>query len=150
VAADLGVKALSVGTDGYDTHASQNDGNYHNDLLLGVSEAVVAFHDDLAAHGLGEKVVLVVFSEFGRRPEQNNDIGTDHGFGSVAFVVGESVRGGLYGEHPSIEESAFVLDGNVDVTTDFRAVYATILDKHLGADPVEVLGEEFSPLGFLG
>jgi uncharacterized protein (DUF1501 family) len=150
VAADLGVKALSVGTDGYDTHSNQNDGNYHNDLLQGVSDAVLAFHDDLAAHGLGDKVVLVIFSEFGRRPEQNNDVGTDHGYGSVAFVVGQGVHGGLYGEHPSIDESALVLDGNVDVTTDFRSVYATILDKHLGADPAEVLGEEISPLGFLG
>jgi uncharacterized protein (DUF1501 family) len=150
IAADLGVKALSVGTDGYDTHSNQNDGNYHNDLLLGVSDAVVAFHDDLTAHGLGQKVVLVVFSEFGRRPEQNNDVGTDHGYGSVAFVVGEGVHGGLYGEHPSLEESALVLDGNVDVTTDFRSVYATILDKHLGGDPAEVLGEAFSSLGFLG
>lgn len=155
LSAGLGVRALSVGYDGFDTHAGQNAGasneepGYHDYLLKSVSDAVAAFHADLAGHGLSEDVLVVVFSEFGRRPEENNDRGTDHGLGSVAFVVGDAVRGGVYGEHPSLEEEHLVLDGNVDATTDFRSVYATVLARYLGADPEPVLGGAFPLLGFL-
>jgi uncharacterized protein (DUF1501 family) len=90
----------------------------------------------------------VVYSEFGRRPYENNDQGTDHGFGSVAFVVGSSVRGGVYGRYPSIADADLVLDGNVDVTTDFRSIYATVLGGFLGADPGSILGADFPTLGF--
>jgi uncharacterized protein (DUF1501 family) len=155
ITADLGVRAVAVGTDGYDTHAAQNDGGgggelgYHDYLLNSVSESIAAFYADLAAHGAADRVVLLAFSEFGRRPEENGDAGTDHGFGSVMFAVGNAVRGGVYGEHPSLEEEDLVLDGNVDVTTDFRRVYATVLANFLGADPAPVLGGGFEPMGFL-
>lgn len=92
---------------------------------------------------------MLVFSEFGRRPEENNDQGTDHGYGSVMFAIGDAVRGGVYGEHPSLEEDRLVLDGNVDVTTDFRSVYATVLGRYLGVDPEPVLGGDFGEVGFL-
>lgn len=155
VTADLGVRAIAVGTDGYDTHASQNDGasetelGYHDYLLYNVSEAISAFYQDLAGHGLADRVVLLTFSEFGRRPEENNDRGTDHGYGSVMFAVGNSVNGGVYGDHPSLAEEDLVLDGNIDVSVDFRRVYATVLGNYLGADPSPVLGGSFDPLGFL-
>jgi len=155
VAADVGVRAIGVGYGGFDTHANQNDGasvgnlGYHDFLLGSVSDAVVAFHADIAAHGLGADVVTVVFSEFGRRPEENADIGTDHGYGSCMFVVGDPVRGGLYGEHPSLEPEALVLDGNIDSTVDYRSVYATILARHCGANPATVFGENLPLLGFL-
>ena len=149
IAADIGVRGIAVGTDGYDTHADQRAGDYHEYLLGTVSDAVAAFYADLAAHGLSERVLVVVFSEFGRRPEENVDAGTDHGYGSVMFAVGDAVRGGVYGEHPSLAEDRLVLDGNVDVTVDFRSVYATVLSRFLGADPVPVLGGGFEEMGFL-
>jgi uncharacterized protein (DUF1501 family) len=155
IAADLGVRALAVGFDGFDTHAGQNNGGgagelgYHDYLLATVGNAIAAFYRDLAAHGHGSEVIVLVFSEFGRRPEENNDRGTDHGFGSVAFAVGDAVRGGVYGDHPSLDEAALVLDGNVDVTTDFRSIYATVLGDYLAADPAEILGAAFPSLGFI-
>jgi uncharacterized protein (DUF1501 family) len=148
VAANLDVRALSVGYNGFDTHAGQSDGAYHEGLLQDVSGGVKAFYDDLAGHGLAEKVVTVIFSEFGRRVRENNDAGTDHGLGSVWFVVGGSVTGGIYGEHPGL--AAGNLAGNsLAVTTDFRRVYATIVAGHLGGDPEEVLGGSFASLGFM-
>ena len=153
--AGLGVRALSVGYDGFDTHARQNEGasndepGYHDYLVKAVSDAIAAFHADLAGHGISENVLVVVFSEFGRRPEENNDRGTDHGLGSVALVVGDAVKGGVYGDHPSLEEEHLVLDGNVDATTDYRSVYATVLARHLDADPELVLGRSFPLLSFL-
>jgi uncharacterized protein (DUF1501 family) len=149
ITADLGVRALSVAHDGYDTHAGQNDGGYHDFLLQSVSDAVAAFYGDLAAHGAADRVLTLIFSEFGRRPEENNDAGTDHGYGSVAFAIGAGVRGGVYGEYPSLEEDRLVLDGNVDVTVDFRSVYATILANYFDTDPGALLGGDFPILGFM-
>jgi uncharacterized protein (DUF1501 family) len=155
ITADLGVRAIAVGTDGYDTHAAQNDGagngqlGYHDFLLNTVSEAVSAFYQDLAGHGVADRVVILTFSEFGRRPEENNDVGTDHGYGSVMFAVGNPVRGGVYGEYPSLDDDKLVLDGNLDTSVDFRQVYATVLANYLGADPSPVLGGNFDVLGFL-
>jgi len=155
LSADLGVQALAVGYDGYDTHASQEDGRndtqlgYHSLLMQQVSDAIGAFQADLTAHGLSQDVILLVFSEFGRRPEENNDAGTDHGYGSVGFVIGDAVHGGVYGEYPNLNEDRLVLDGNVDVTTDFRSVYAEVLGEFIGTDPEPILGGAFPPLGFL-
>lgn len=153
--ADLGVRALAVGADGYDTHANQNDGassnelGYHDYILMQVSNAVGAFLTDVAAHGHGDRVVVVVASEFGRRAWENTDIGTDHGYGGGMFVAGQPVAGGIYGEYPSLAESQLVFDGNIDVTTDFRSVYATVLAGHLGADPEAILEGTFPTLGFV-
>lgn len=155
VTADVGVRAIGVGYGGFDTHANQNDGasagnlGYHDYLLESVCDAVAAFQADISAHGLGQQVVTVVFSEFGRRPEENADVGTDHGYGSCMFVVGDTVHGGVYGEYPSLEPDALVLDGNVDTTVDYRSVYATILARHCGTDPSAVFGENLPLLGFL-
>jgi uncharacterized protein (DUF1501 family) len=150
------VRALTVGVDGFDTHAAQNDGasatelGNHDYLLKIVSDAIGAFQADVEAHGFGDRVVTLVFSEFGRRVYENTDLGTDHGFAGGMFVVGESVVGGVYGEYPSLAESALVFDGNVDVTVDFRSVYATVLERHLGADSGPILGGDFGTLAFLG
>ena len=156
IAGDLGVRALTVGADGFDTHAAQNDGatgtvlGNHDYLLMTVSEAIGAFQADLAAHGHGGRVVTLVFSEFGRRVYENIDLGTDHGMSGGMFVVGETVRGGVYGDYPSLADSALVFDGNTAVTVDFRSVYATVLAGHLGADPRPVLGGDFPTLGIFG
>lgn len=153
--ADLGVRALAVGADGYDTHANQNDGSsnsslgYHDYILMQVTQAIVSFLSDVAAHGHGNRVVVVVASEFGRRCFENTDIGTDHGFGGGMFVAGQTVQGGIYGEYPSLAENQLVFDGNINVTTDFRSVYATVLAQHLGADPEAILNGAFPTLGFL-
>lgn len=155
VAADLNVRAITVGYNGFDTHAAQNDRadgeplGFHDLVLQDVSSAVAAFYADLDAHGLADRVIVLVFSEFGRRPRETNDGGTDHGYGSVWFVVGGAVKGGVYGEYPSIAPSSLVLDGNVAVTTDFRSVYATIIAKHMGGDPGPILGADVPLLGFL-
>ena len=98
ISADIGVRGVAVGTGGYDTHAAQRDGDYHEFLLQTVGDAVAAFYADLAAHGIADRVLTVVFSEFGRRPEENGDAGTDHGYGSVMFAVGDAHDLGVGGD----------------------------------------------------
>jgi uncharacterized protein (DUF1501 family) len=155
IGADLDVKALAVGYTGFDTHAGQNDADdvngpgFHDFLLQSVSDAIGLFYTDLEAHGLADRVVTLVMSEFGRRANENAKRGTDHGFGSVAFVVGGAVRGGVYGEHPSLADDRLVQGNNLDVTTDFRSVYATILGRFFGQDPAPVLGFDAPLLEFL-
>jgi uncharacterized protein (DUF1501 family) len=119
----------------------------HATLLGNLSKSIKAFYDDMGAHGLADKVVLMTWSEFGRRPVENASFGTDHGTASVQMVVGNPVHGGIYGEQPSLSD----LDsaGNMKFKVDFRSVYATILDKWLGADSKAILGGSFADLGFL-
>jgi uncharacterized protein (DUF1501 family) len=154
IAADRGVRALAVGLAGFDTHSGQNlvqyDGPpFHQYLWTTVSDAVDAFHADLRGHGLGDRVVTLIFSEFGRRAHDNNDAGTDHGYSSSLFVIGDRVKGGVYGAYPDLREDRLVLEGNLDVHVDFRSVYATILARHLDADPERILAGSFAQLGFL-
>jgi uncharacterized protein (DUF1501 family) len=120
----------------------------HATLLGYVSKSIKAFYDDMAAHGLADNVVLMTWSEFGRRPNENASHGTDHGTASVQMVVGNPIQGGIYGQQPLLTD----LDsaGNMKFKVDFRAVYATILDKWLGADSKAILGSQFENLGFLG
>jgi uncharacterized protein (DUF1501 family) len=154
IGADRGVRALGVKLAGFDTHSSQNAAPphqlpYHQALLSTAADALAAFHADLAGHGLADRVVTVVVSEFGRRAYENNDAGTDHGLASVVLVIGEPVRGGVYGDYPDLSADALVLDGNPAVHVDFRSVYATLLAHHLGADPGPVLAGDFPLLAFL-
>jgi uncharacterized protein (DUF1501 family) len=146
---NLGVSALCAGTGGFDTHGEQNDGGYHNGLLQEVGDAILAFHQDLTAHGLSDKVLILTISEFGRTPFENASRGSDHGFGSVSFAVGDPVRGGIYGDYPHLGDSWLVFHDLLDVTTDFRSVYATAFANFLGADPVPILGGSFPILGYL-
>lgn len=149
ILADLGVRAVAVGYDGFDTHANQNDGSsadnlgYHDYLLFSVSEALRAFQLDLEMQGAADRVVVIVSSEFGRRPEENADIGTDHGYAGAMFVVGTRVRGGVYGAFPNLAEQNLVLDGNLDVALDFRSVYASVIEGFLDADSAPILGGSF-------
>jgi uncharacterized protein (DUF1501 family) len=154
IASDASPRAFAVRTGGYDTHRAQNDTlagadplGFHGRLLAVLSGALAAFQDDLEGHGVAHRVVTVVHSEFGRRAAENISLGTDHGFGSVMFVVGDPVLGGVYGDYPRLDR--LVLDGNLDVSIDFRSVFATILDRHLRTDPERVLGGVFPSLGFL-
>jgi uncharacterized protein (DUF1501 family) len=94
--------------------------------------------------GRADDVVLYVHSEFGRRVPENTSLGTDHGTAQVNFVVGNSVKGGMYGAPPSLEN--LVLDGNLEITTDFRDVYATLVQEWMGADAAKVLGQKFKTI----
>lgn len=136
---------LSLG--GFDTHSAQGrtaaDDFGHPQRLRWFSEAVAAFLDDMGGQGLRERVVILTFSEFGRTLEANGSRGTDHGTAYPVFAIGERVRGGLFGEHPSLRASALDRYGDPVATTDFRCVYATLLRRLLGADDVALLGADF-------
>jgi uncharacterized protein (DUF1501 family) len=108
--------------------------------------AVSAFVDVMGASERGKETVVLIYSEFGRRVSPNASAGTDHGWANVAFAAGPSVIGGFYGEPPDLSNLS---QGNLAFTTDFRSVYATVLDKVLGADPSSFLGGHFTPLPFL-
>lgn len=138
IAANLGVRVLFVSQSGYDTHSQQV--YYHPGLVNELSNSLSAFQQDLTGLGVADKVMTVVFSEFGRRVDENGSQGTDHGAGSCMFVTGSKVKGGLYSEHPSLEQLG---DGDLIHTIDFRRIYATLLDGWLGAPSAELLGGEF-------
>jgi uncharacterized protein (DUF1501 family) len=134
----------TVNLDGFDTHTNQLGSQ--NRLLKQFSEGVSAFYKDLTAHGLQDDVVIFAFSEFGRRVAENNGRGTDHGTAGPVYVIGSNVKGGVYGDHPSLTE----LDaGDLKYKIDFRCVYATLLDKWLGADSREILGQHFDYIPFV-
>jgi uncharacterized protein (DUF1501 family) len=155
ISGNLGVHALSVGEGGFDTHARQDDGatatqlGYHDDLWNNVTTSVKAFYDDLVAHGLSNDVIILTMSEFGRTAYENSDHGTDHGFSSMAFVVGDAVHGGIYGLYPGLDQQFLVFDDVTDMTTDFRSVYSTVLANFVGVDPVPAVGGSFPLLGFV-
>ncbi len=144
---------------GFDHHSQEIGSNadpnnkligQHSTLLRFFSQAVKAFYDDMEAHGLADNVVMMQWTEFGRRPNENNSKGTDHGTAYPEFIIGKPVRGGLYGVYPSLEATQLDSAGNLKFTVDFRSVYATILDKWLGADSQTILGARYEDIGFLG
>ena len=155
VAADRGTRCIAVSISGFDTHGQQNQRagpddpfGFHEILLHDVSESVAAFTADLESVGGAERTVVLILSEFGRRVPDNPSLGTDHGFGSMMFAVGAPVRGGIYGDYPSLDD--LVLGGNLAAPIDFRSVYATLLADHLDLDPVPILGGAFPRVRFLG
>jgi uncharacterized protein (DUF1501 family) len=111
------------------------------------SQAVKAFHDDLIHLKQDHRVLMLTFSEFGRRVKENFSQGTDHGVAGPAFVYGTPVAGGVIGDHPSLTD----LDkGDLKHAIDFRSIYAGIARDWMGVDPAQVVGEQFSPLALLG
>jgi uncharacterized protein (DUF1501 family) len=149
---------LYVKLDNFDHHADQiahRNGQpdklagQHFTLMRWFSQAVKLFYDDLAGHGLADNTVIMQWSEFGRRPGENASFGTDHGSSAPMFVIGNPVQGGLYGKQPSLATTALDAAGNPAFEVDFRAVYATMLDRWLGTNPVEVLGASYENIGFL-
>jgi uncharacterized protein (DUF1501 family) len=149
---------LYVKLDGFDNHGDQianRNGQpnrlagSHFTLMRWFSQAVKLFYDDLAEHGLADNTVIMQWSEFGRRPGENASFGTDHGSSAPLFVIGNPVQGGLYGKQPSLAATALDPAGNLAFEVDFRAVYATMLDRWLGANPVDVLGVSYENIGFL-
>jgi uncharacterized protein (DUF1501 family) len=113
-----------------------------------VSNNVKTFFDDLREHKASDNVLLFMFSEFGRRITDNGS-GTDHGAAGVAFAVGETVKGGLYGAYPSLNPSDQEEGGNLKFNMDFRSVYSTILEEWLGLNPAPIVGGQFEKVRFL-
>ena len=106
-----------------------------------MSRAVTDFFADLEEHGATDEVVMMIFSEFGRRIKDNGG-GTDHGSGGGAFVVGNRVNGGLYGEYPSLDPDQ-QLDGDLHFNNDFRSLYSTVLDQWLNLNPAPIVNGTF-------
>lgn len=146
IEADFGARVYYVALDGFDTHAEQK--RMHSELLAKVAGAVSEFFATLKQSENDSRVMLMTYSEFGRRVQENGS-GTDHGAGSNMFLVGPGVKGGLIGDHPSLK-SEDLTDGDLKHHTDFRRVYATLLDEWLGCDSRRVLGEAFEHVKLLG
>ena len=119
----------------------------HTRLWSETSRAIGDFYDDLKEHNAGEIVMLMVFSEFGRRVKDNGS-GTDHGAGGHCCIIGAQVKGGLYGEYPSLDADKLD-DGDLQHNNDFRGVYSTILEKWMGLDANPIVGGEFEQLAFI-
>tara|TARA_Y100000588_G_C14255942_1_gene925466 strand:+ start:2233 stop:3309 length:1077 start_codon:yes stop_codon:yes gene_type:complete len=142
---DLGVRVGHVKIGGFDTHSDQIV--EQPDLLQEMSEAIYAFYEDLKAAGRDQDVLIMTWSEFGRRVKSNGSGGTDHGAAAPMFLIGSPVVGGVYGENPNLRN----LDkDNLRFTTDFRSVYSTVLEEWLGAAPEAILGgQRFEHIPFL-
>src|SRR2546428_3480552 len=140
-----GVKVLHVTLGGFDTHYTEL--NRHDSLMNYLDSAISAFHDDLSGYGMADRVMIATWSEFGRRPKENASGGTDHGTASPVFLIGDGVKGGVYGETPNLAK----LDqgGNLSYSVDFRAVYQEILTSHLAVDAKELLGQSFDRVPFV-
>jgi len=134
---------VSFGGNAFDTHVHQP--GLHARLLMYTADAIRGFFEDLERIGRANDVAVMMFTEFGRRAEENASLGTDHGTATPLFVFGNRLKGGLHGEHPSLTE---LDDGNLVKTTDFRRVYATMIEEWMGfEDAGALLGGEFEPLG---
>lgn len=132
----LGIRAVTVDSRGdFDTH--DNQAGDLGDSLSNLSQALAAFQADIEARGLGDRVITLVWSEFGRRPQQNESGGTDHGAGGVAWVQGTRVAGGVLSEYPDLNK--LDSEDNLAVTVDFRRVYASLLEQWLGTDATAVI-----------
>jgi uncharacterized protein (DUF1501 family) len=141
IAGKLATRVYFVRQTGYDTHSDQKP--HHDRLMTELSGAVSTFYQDLTAQGNAGRVLTVTFSEFGRRPEENASQGTDHGSAGPMFLFGPGVKPGVHGPHPSYE--TFNPHNNFVHTTDFRNVYAAVLEHWLGVPSQPVLGETFPP-----
>jgi uncharacterized protein (DUF1501 family) len=143
--ANVGARILYITYGGFDNHA--NEDQDHDNLLKTVSDAIKAFFDDLDGHGKSHDVVLMTWSEFGRRVQDNASRGTDHGTSAPHFVVGDAVTPGIYGKPPSL--TSLDSNGNLKIENDFRSYYGTILSDWLKADSAAILGAGWPNLGFI-
>jgi uncharacterized protein (DUF1501 family) len=141
IGASPATRVVYFSAGGFDTHARQLD--THSKLLENFSNAVTAFQREMEALGKADKVVVLVFSEFGRRVSENASQGSDHGAAGPMFLIGKKVKGGLYGGNPNLTE---LQDGDLKFKIDFREVYAATLDQWMGGDSGVILGQKFNPL----
>jgi len=150
IRADVGIRILhtelgGAGFGGFDNHANQR-GN-HGALLRQLSDAVAAFVEDLRKNRLLDRVLLMTFSEFGRTLKENGRRGTGHGAAAPMFLVGGRLAGGLIGPHPSLADPDD--KGGLKFHTDFRRVFATVLDSWLGFDSLTILGDRYEAVDLL-
>ncbi len=141
--ANLGTRIFYTQHGGYDTHATQLA--VQPRLLTELAGALRDFMQDLRDHNAAEEVVILVFTEFGRRVKDNGS-GTDHGSGGGAFLIGERVKGGLYAEYPSLEPAQQLHGEDLRHTFEFRGVYATLLEQWLGLDATPIVGGTYEQL----
>jgi uncharacterized protein (DUF1501 family) len=138
IATSPATRVVYFSTGGFDTHARQVGA--HDRLLEGFSEGVTAFQREMETLGKADKVVVLVFSEFGRRVAENGSAGTDHGTAAPMFVIGKNIKGGMHGKNPNLSN---LEKGDLQWDIDFRSVYAATLDQWMGGDSEIVLGEKF-------
>jgi uncharacterized protein (DUF1501 family) len=146
LASDLGTQVIHVSLGGFDTHANQQFA--HAELLSQLSQNLSAFLEDMRTLGREDEVLVMTYSEFGRRVHENGSMGTDHGNAAPMFLLGAPVNGGFHGEHPSLTE--LNEEDNLAFTTDYRSVYASVLEDWLGASSKDILGERFTKLPLIG
>ncbi|MBK7642441.1 MAG: DUF1501 domain-containing protein [Planctomycetes bacterium] len=142
--ARIGTRVISVELGGFDTHNNQRPA--HDACMRRLDAGLGAFLNDIIGTQAGRDVIVVCFSEFGRRVKENGSRGTDHGVAAPMLVFGEQVKGGLYGEHPSLTD---LMDGDLRMTTDFSSVYGTVIEKWFKAEQEKVLDAQYPTLGFV-
>ena len=150
ISAGVGVRVATLEYDqGFDFHDGQKSRQAAN--LAGLSQTLAAFQADLEARGVADRVVTLVWSEFGRRVEDNDSGGggTDHGAGALAMLIGTKVKPGIRTEFPGISSGDLDVNGNLAIPVDFRQIYATLLGGWMGTDPAEVLGSTWAPVDVL-
>jgi uncharacterized protein (DUF1501 family) len=143
--AGLGSRIFYCDHGSFDTHAGQNP--MHGNLWTAVTEALDVFMADLRQHDAADNVTILMFSEFGRRVRDNGS-GTDHGAAGVTFVLGDHVKGGHYGEYPSLNAEDLV-QGDLNPSMDFRSIYSTILDKWMHMNPAPIVNGTYEQPAFL-
>jgi uncharacterized protein (DUF1501 family) len=141
----LGIRVGHCTLGGFDTHTNQAAD--HAALMQTLDQGLTAFYADLAAHGRAQDVLVLTWSEFGRRVQENANESTDHGSASILFALGDGVRGGFYGDQPSL--TTLIDRGNLSFTTDFRRVYATVIEDWLGVPSQPLFGKQWGSLGFV-
>ncbi len=145
MASDARTKILYVSLSSFDTHGTQLP--KHAKLLTMLAEAIDVFDQDLQRLGLADDVLIMTWSEFGRKVRENGNVGTGHGAAGPQFVFGNAVHGGIFGEHPDLTHLSDVDDLHHRI--DFRSYYATILERWLEVDSHDVLGVTFEMIDFL-
>jgi uncharacterized protein (DUF1501 family) len=143
--ANLGTQIFYTAHGPFDTHFNQPP--MHARLWTEVSGAISDFFDDLREHDAADNVVMMIFTEFGRRV-RDNGTGTDHGAGGGAFIIGDNVKGGMYGTYPSLKTED-LNQGDLDPNYDFRGFYSSVVDQWLGLDPVPIVGGQFEQIQFV-
>ena len=143
--ADLGTQMFYTQHGSFDSHFNQPP--MHTKLWIDMSSAISDFFDDLAEHDAGDNLIMVLFTEFGRRVKDNGT-GTDHGAGGAAFVIGNQVKGGHYSTYPSLRPEDLT-QGDLEPNYDFRGLYSTVIENWLGLDAVPIVGGNFEKLDFV-
>ena len=143
--ADLGTQIFYTAHGPFDTHFNQPP--MHARLWTEVSGAISDFFDDLREHDAADNLIMMIFTEFGRRV-RDNGTGTDHGAGGGAFIIGDQVKGGMYGTYPSLKPED-LNQGDLDPSYDFRGFYSSVVDQWLGLDPVPIVGGKFEQIQFV-